>query len=123
MGPLEKDKSELFKVRSRLFTETQVKNKNYAEKVKISSKLVTRVTKLPFLVAERFLTFQTLSVTTTVIPSEPGKRRIPWWVWLLAALGGLLVLSLITSCLYKCGFFKRQRPEDEDDSEMEMENR
>jgi len=39
IGPLEKDESVLFKVRSRLFTETQVKN--YAEKVKISSKLVT----------------------------------------------------------------------------------
>ena len=31
---------------------------NYAEKVKISSKLVTRVTKLPFLVDERHLAFQ-----------------------------------------------------------------
>jgi len=109
VGPLEKDESVLFKVRSRLFTETQVKN--YAEKVKISSKLVTRVTKLPFLVDERHLAFQTHSVTTTVIPSEPGEAGIPWWVWLLAALGGLLVLSLITYCLYKCGFFKRKRPE------------
>ena len=87
--------------------------------MKISSKLVTRVTKLPFLVDERHLAFQvcnlifqkrrknsdcfvqTLSVTTTVIPSEPGEAGIPWWVWLLAALGGLLVLSLITYCLYK----------------------
>ena len=89
--------------------------------MKISSKLVTRVTKLPFLVDERHLAFQvwhfnskreklevyeinifqTHSVTTTVIPSEPGEAGIPWWVWLLAALGGLLVLSLITYCLYK----------------------
>ena len=26
---------------------------------------------------------------------------IPWWVWLLAALGGCLLLALITYCLYK----------------------
>ena len=44
---------------------------------------------------------QTHSVTTTVIPSEPGEAGIPWWVWLLAALGGILLLSLITYCLYK----------------------
>ena len=71
IGPLEKDESVLFKIRSRLFTETQVKN--YAEKVKISSKLVTRVTRLPFLVPEEHLAFQSHSVTTTVIPSEPGE--------------------------------------------------
>ena len=40
-------------------------------------------------------------VTTTVIPSEPGEAGIPWWVWILAALGGILVLAAITYCLYK----------------------
>jgi len=115
IGPMEKDESVLFKVRSRLFTQTQVEN--YAEKVKISSKLVTRVTKLPFLVDERHLAFQTHVVTTTVIPSEPGEAGIPWWVWILAALGGILVLAAITYCLYKCGFFKRRRPEGGPESE------
>jgi len=120
IGPLEKDESVLFKIRSRLFTETQVKN--YAEKVKISSKLVTRVTRLPFLVPEEHLAFQSHSVTTTVIPSEPGEMGIPWWVWLLAALGGCLLLALITYCLYKCGFFKRRRPEDGPESEPLQSN-
>ena len=119
VGPLEKDESVLFKVRSRLFTETQVQNP--AEKVKISSKLITRVTKLQFLVDERHLALQTHTVTTTVIPTgyapghgKPRSRKaaeigIPWLVWPLAALAGLLVLSVITYCLYKCGFFKRRR--------------
>ena len=86
IGPLEKDESVLFKVRSRLFTETQVKvgdpctaehhnnilvvsMQNYAEKVKISSKLVTRVTKLPFLVDEKHLAFQVLQIHSGVKPS------------------------------------------------------
>lgn len=120
IGPLEKDESVLFKVRSRLFTETQIKN--YAEKVKISSKLVTRVTRLPFLVPEEHLASQSHSVTTTVIPSEPGEVGIPWWVWLLAALGGCLLLALITYCLYKCGFFKRRRPEDGPETEPLQSN-
>lgn len=120
IGPLEKEEQVLFKIRSRLFTETQIKN--YAEKVKISSKLVTRVTRLPFLVPEEHLAFQSHSVHTIVIPSEPGEAGIPWWVWLLAALGGILLLALITYCLYRCGFFKRRRPEDGPETEPLQSN-
>lgn len=109
IGPLEKEEQVLFKIHSRLFTETQIKN--YAEKVKISSKLVTKVTQLPFPVPDEHLALQTHSVNTIVIPSEPGEAGIPWWVWFLAALGGVLLLALITYCLYRCGFFKRRRPE------------
>jgi len=115
VGPLKKDESVVFKVRSRLFTATQVKN--YQEKVTITSKLITRVTKLPFQVQDEFLAHQSQSVTTTVIPNEPLERGIPWWVWLLAALGGILVLALIAYLLYKCGFFKRKRPEDSPETE------
>ena len=45
--------------------------------------------------------FQSHQVTTEVFPSEMGEAPIPWWVWLLAALGGLLLLALICYCLYK----------------------
>ncbi len=44
---------------------------------------------------------QSHTVTTTVIPSSPGEMGTPWWVWLLAALAGILLLALITYCLYK----------------------
>jgi len=70
-----------------------------------------------------------------------GEGTIPWWVWLLAALLGLLLLALIVLCLYKvnielacvisrdyprisfnvfffqCGFFKRKRPENSPERE------
>ncbi len=49
-------------------------------------------------------TLQTHQVTTEVFPSEMGEAPIPWWVWLLAALGGLLLLALICYCLYKVGY-------------------
>jgi len=107
MGPMEKDDQLLFKVKSRIFTETLIKN--YAERVTVSSKLLTRVTKLPFNVDEEMLAFQSEVVTTTVIPTEPGEAGTPWWVWLLAILLGLTVLGALTYCLYKCGFFKRDR--------------
>ena len=44
---------------------------------------------------------QTQQVTTEVFPSEMGEGTIPWWVWLLAAILGLLLLALIVLCLYK----------------------
>jgi hypothetical protein len=47
------------------------------------------------------LSVQSHTVTTTVIPSSPGEVGTPWWVWLLAALAGILLLALITYCLYK----------------------
>ena len=98
--------------------------KNYANKVKISSKLVARITRLPFqadvrkveyqvrhlfIIVNHSLSpskwpapaFQTRQVTTEVFPSEMGEGEIPWWVWLLAAIGGLILLLLIIFCLYK----------------------
>ena len=47
------------------------------------------------------ISYQTQQVTTEVFPSEMGEGEIPWWVWLLAALLGLLLLAIITLCLYK----------------------
>ena len=37
-----------------------------------------------------------------------------WWIYLLAAVCGLLLLVIIISVLSKLGFFKRKRPEDDD---------
>ncbi|XP_074663551.1 integrin alpha-7 isoform X3 [Strix aluco] len=41
---------------------------------------------------------------------DPGAAvagGVPWWVILLAALAGALVLALLVFILWKCGFFKR----------------
>lgn len=109
IGPLEKNKGVIFRVRSRLFTQTLIEK--YAQSVQISSKLVARITQLPFMADPMTISYQTQQVTTEVFPSEMGEGEIPWWVWLLAALLGLLLLSLIVLGLYKCGFFKRKRPD------------
>ena len=37
-----------------------------------------------------------------------------WWIYVVAAGCGLLLLVIITSILSKLGFFKRKRPEDDD---------
>ena len=110
IGPLKEAESVMFKIRSRLFTETQTTT--YARKVKLLSKMVTRVTRLPLKVPKEHLPQKSKTVTTTVIPiSDTRKEKIPWWVWLVAALGGCLSLALIVVCLFKCRFFDRNRLE------------
>ncbi|KAG8452398.1 hypothetical protein GDO86_004266 [Hymenochirus boettgeri] len=38
---------------------------------------------------------------------------IPWWIILIAVLAGILLLLLLVLILWKCGFFKRKRLQDE----------
>lgn len=115
VGPMDKDEVLTFKIRSRLFTETQIKK--FQKRVDISSKMIARVTRLPYDANPNSVEPQVGRVTTEVFPSDMGEATIPWWVWLLAALGGLLLLALIVYCLYKCGFFKRKRPDDSPERE------
>ena len=120
IGPLEKNKGVIFRVRSRLFTQTLIEVsckyiihmcngqivissalQKYAQSVQISSKLVARITELPFMADPMRISYQTQQVTTEVFPNKMVDENIPWWVWLLAALLGLLLLALIVLVLYK----------------------
>ena len=69
----------------------------------ISSKLVTRITRLPYLTDPSNAEIQMIDVTTQVYPSNMGEAPVPWWVLLLAVLGGLLLLGVFVYGLYKVG--------------------
>ena len=61
----------------------------------------------------------------TVVEAAFGRTRPTlwpdWWIILASVLAGLLVLVIISSVLWKLGFFKRQRPSsEEDDSDLMM---
>ena len=74
---------------------------NYNHRVDISSKLVTRITRLPYLTDPSNAEIQMIDVTTQVYPSNMGEAPVPWWVLLLAVLGGLLLLGVFVYGLYK----------------------
>ncbi|XP_063705337.1 integrin alpha-PS1 [Culicoides brevitarsis] len=49
---------------------------------------------------------------TIAYPDLPGEDEgVPFWIYILAILLGLLLLALMALCLWKCGFFKRRRPD------------
>ncbi|XP_052900435.1 integrin alpha-PS1 isoform X2 [Anopheles moucheti] len=58
-----------------------------------------------------------LTVRTEAFP-EMGPpivaMNVPWWIILLAAIAGVLVLVAVTYILYQCGFFRRNRHTGED---------
>merc|ERR1719233_1804169 len=113
IGPLAKKEFTLFKVKSRLWVRTL--NEIQRKDIEISSKLVSRVTKLPYGVNPSYLGYQTHVVTTQVLAHDlPVSGSIPLWILILAILAGFLFLSLLTYILYKLGFFQRKRPEDYD---------
>ncbi|XP_048580238.1 integrin alpha-9 isoform X2 [Nematostella vectensis] len=57
-----------------------------------------------------------VSVVLVAKPSRAGSEVIreetPWWIYLLAVLGGLLLLTAAISIMYRFGFFERHRHED-----------
>ena len=73
------------------------------DNVNISSKLLTRVTQLPYNVNPSYLRYKTNEIVTTVVEESdlttPGRVR--WWIYVLAILAGILLLLLLIYALYK----------------------
>ncbi|KAK4318879.1 hypothetical protein Pmani_010143 [Petrolisthes manimaculis] len=53
-----------------------------------------------------------IQVGTQIQPESLMGAGVPWWVILLAVLGGLLLLGLLAYGLYKAGFFQRKEMEE-----------
>lgn len=70
-----------------------------------------------------FILILSFASIRTVVEADIG-RQLPllfpdWWIIIVSVLVGLLLLVIISSVLWKLGFFKRQRPS-EDDSDLMM---
>jgi len=111
VGPLSKDQEAWIAFRSRLWVQT-LKKFAYHPEVQLSSMMAGRVSKLPHIGAPDQSAVHTHEVVTTVVPRDTGARPevVPLWVVVLSACAGALILMLLVYLLYKCGFFKRNRP-------------
>ncbi|XP_078376333.1 integrin alpha-4-like isoform X2 [Oculina patagonica] len=53
-------------------------------------------------------------VATIILTAKPARtggvgKSIPWWVYLVSVLGGIILLAAAVLILYKLGFFKRKK--------------
>ncbi|XP_069941612.1 integrin alpha-PS2 [Cherax quadricarinatus] len=110
-GPLVEDDTLYIYVHSRLVVTTLAEYPY--EDLSITSRMVARVRSLPHGVSPAYLPVRVLDVTTPVSPAKSLDEtpQVPWWVIVLATLAGILILLLIILILWKCGYFKRNRPE------------
>ncbi|XP_077346975.1 integrin alpha-8 [Lithobates pipiens] len=103
----------LIKIKSRLWAETflQRKNDHYA----LTANVSFEVKKMPYNIQPAKLPAANIAIKTSVIWATPNVSfAIPLWVIILAILLGLLVLAILTLVMWKCGFFDRARPPQED---------
>ena len=106
-------------VRSRLWNSTLAEDyyHGYVDEVEIYSKASVIVNQdIIQDVSDDFVSVLTLA---TPDPSKGLIESTPdWWIILVSILIGLLVLVLISLILWRCGFFERKRPDEEDDDFM-----
>ncbi|XP_074108875.1 integrin subunit alpha inflated isoform X2 [Cotesia typhae] len=113
LGRLEKDEEVSISARYRV-RGTTLKKIAANEAVKVSTQLVARVTKLPFIGKPAGEVVKSHEVYTNVEPTAraPEPDVVPLWVVVLSACAGTIILLLLIFLLHKCGFFKRNRPSD-----------
>uniref|UniRef100_A0A8D1X1N6 Integrin subunit alpha 2b n=1 Tax=Sus scrofa TaxID=9823 RepID=A0A8D1X1N6_PIG len=76
------------------------------------------VSSLPYAVPALSLPSGEAQVQTQVL-RVLEDREVPLWWMLVGVLGGLLLLTLLVLAMWKCGFFKRNRPPLEESDEEE----
>lgn len=69
----------------------------------ISSKMVVDITELPYGVDPNYMPIRSATVTTSLdqLDREREARAIPWWIMVLAAVVGVLLLAVIIFVLWK----------------------
>ncbi|XP_046616678.1 integrin alpha-PS2 isoform X1 [Neodiprion virginianus] len=113
IGPLLKNEEVWIAMRSRIKAKT-LKEIAFNDKVELSTQLVARVTRQPFIGDLAKPIDKSYEIFTTVYPSASPSAPdvIPLWIVVLSACAGAIILLLLIFLLYKCGFFKRNRPTD-----------
>nr|XP_006636633.2 PREDICTED: integrin alpha-V isoform X1 [Lepisosteus oculatus] len=121
VGRLERGKSAILFIRSRLWAATFLSGENQNRSYIARSSASFNVIEMPYKNLKYELPSNSTVVNTSimwVIIDNPPP--VPGWIIALAVLAGLLLLALLIFVMYKFGFFKRVRPPQEDGTEKEQ---
>ncbi|CAJ0943146.1 unnamed protein product, partial [Mesorhabditis belari] len=98
----------LVEVFARVFTRTLVDERTPSGEV--SSLGIARVGNTKFNWPHKPTLVTAVTTDLNAVDEEGSGAGVPWWLYLLAVLIGLVILALIILLLWRCGFFKRNRP-------------
>ncbi|XP_072105001.1 integrin alpha-8-like isoform X2 [Mobula birostris] len=114
VGRLERQKAASITIQSSLRVEPFIK-KLYKQYI-FQSKVSFVVQEMPYKVHPDEFSRGNRVVETIIESSEPeGAGNVPVWCIIVAVIGGLLLVGLVTFILWKCGFFKRKLPPTENE--------
>ncbi|XGW16104.1 hypothetical protein V3C99_001502 [Haemonchus contortus] len=98
----------LVEIFSRLYTNTLVDERNPGGE--ISSLALAKVTSSKISWPHKPSLVTAVTTSLNAVDDEASAAGVPWWLYLLAILIGLVLLALLILLLWRCGFFKRNRP-------------
>ncbi|KRY74184.1 Integrin alpha ina-1 [Trichinella pseudospiralis] len=106
---LEPNITATIRILSRLWNSTFVEDYRDVDHVLIESRAWIEVDRRQGIEETNYLDNEATAVTRAQpdMPQIEEKLKIPLWIIILAVLGGIFLLMLITVLLWKCGFFKR----------------
>lgn len=109
VGPLENNDDAYVALRTRLAIDTLTQITDAP--ANFSTMAVGRVTRLPYIGTPKYEAMKKFEIISEAGPVPvPKEEVVPLWIYILSALAGILLLLLLILLLWKCGFFKRNRP-------------
>ncbi|XP_063286248.1 integrin alpha-V [Pelobates fuscus] len=122
VGRVEKGKSAILYVRSRLWTPTFMNSENQNHSYSLKSTASFSVVEFPYKNVQMFDIANKTVVTTNILwVNQTSGAPVPVWVIILAVLSGLLLLAIMVLIMYKVGFFKRVRPPQEETEREQLQ--
>ncbi|XP_073496143.1 integrin alpha-V [Phyllobates terribilis] len=119
---VEKGKSAILYIRSRLWTPTFMNSENQNHSYSLKSIATFQVLEFPYKNMNLPDINNYTEVTTNILwVNQSSGAPVPVWVIVLAVLSGLLLLALMVFIMYKLGFFKRVRPPQEETEREQLQ--
>ncbi|KYO33742.1 integrin alpha-V [Alligator mississippiensis] len=122
VGRLERGKTAILYLKSRLWTQTFMNKENQNHSYSLKSSASFSVIEFPY----KNLSFEDIHNSTIVTTNilwgiQPQPMPVPVWVIILAVLAGLLLLGLLVFVMHRMGFFKRVRPPQEEQEREQLQ--